>query len=41
MTPERQTPWAAPGHCVDIDGYEWHEPGTCPECGTRCCGPVR
>jgi hypothetical protein len=41
---------ATAGHCFDIDGGLWHEPGTCkaPECGydgdrplkvPRCCPP--
>jgi hypothetical protein len=34
-----RTPWAAPGHCVDIDGYRWHDQGGCTECGDKCCGP--
>lgn len=33
---------AVAGHCVDINGDWWHEPGTCrdPICGGRCCAPV-
>ncbi len=31
-----------PGHCFDIDGGWWHEPGTCPgavmNCDGKCCG---
>lgn len=30
------------GHCHDIDGWFWHEPGTCKgasvNCNGRCCG---
>lgn len=31
-----------PGHCFDIDGYLWHEPGRCRggvwNCDGNCCG---
>ena len=30
-----------PGHCQDIDGGLWHEPGQCPgavlNCDGKCC----
>lgn len=36
--------WATPGHCIDIDGGEYHEQGACPgailNCSGRCCGPA-
>lgn len=33
-----------PGHCYDIDGGLWHEPGTCEgatvNCDGKCCAPT-
>lgn len=29
-------PEAMPGVCVDIDGYYWHEPGSCQYCTSLC-----
>lgn len=31
-----------PGHCYDIDGNLWHDPGDCRECGPdpQCCQEV-
>ena len=41
---EEKEYFGIPGHCFDIDGYLWHDPGTCngvhftitkPCCGYR------
>ena len=37
--------FGAPGHCFNIDGEWWHDPGTCPgailNCNGKCCGIER
>ncbi len=36
--------WSTAGHCRDIDGGLYHDPGECPgailNCSGRCCGPT-
>jgi len=41
--PARQY-YGVPGHCHDIDGFFWHDPGECigapVNCDGRCCGYI-
>jgi hypothetical protein len=39
MTPAEVRYYGSPGHCYDIDGGWWHDPGTCTW-GHDCCGAL-